>query len=181
MELVSIAFGLAKLVGLDKKIGRWIGGDNGAEVADQVISIAQQVTGGSSPEAALEQIKKDQRKLDEFKILMLGNELTLTQLAYGDRDSARAMQVAALQSDDKFSKRFIYLFSVGWSLFAFGYIGFITFGTIPEANVRFADVVLGFLLGTVLAGMFGFFYGSSSGNERRAERDELHAVLSPRR
>lgn len=33
MEPLTIALGLAKLTGLDAKLGRWIGGDNGAEVA----------------------------------------------------------------------------------------------------------------------------------------------------
>jgi hypothetical protein len=79
----------------------------------------------------------------------------------GDVDSARKMQIAALQQEDVWSKRFLYIFSTVWSLFAFGYIYMITFTVIPQQNVRFADTILGFLLGTIIATMFGFFYGSS--------------------
>jgi len=62
---------------------------------------------------------------------------------------ARAMQVAALAQDDTFSKRFVYYLAAFWSVGAAVYIGFVTFGTIPASNVRFADTILGFLLGTV--------------------------------
>ena len=32
---------------------------------------------------------------------------------------------------------------------------------IPKENIRFADTIVGFLLGTIIATMFGFFYGNS--------------------
>lgn len=180
MEPISIALGLAKLTGLDEKIGRWIGGDNGAEVAGKVVDVAQQVTGAKDGDQAFAQLQSDPEKLIEFEEAMHKREFELEKLAYKDRADARAMQVQALNSNDKFSKRFVYYFAIAWSLFAFLYLGFITFYEIPEANVRFADTVLGFLLGTVLAGMFGFFYGSSAGNERRAEQQDLQAALSKR-
>ncbi|EGZ6890222.1 hypothetical protein DDN52_16490 [Vibrio cholerae] len=181
MEPLTIALGLAKLTGLDKKIGRWIGGDNGEEVAEKVVSIAQQVTGAKNGDQALAKLEANPEQLIEFEQAMHEHELHLEELAYKDRADARAMQVAALQGNDTLSKRFVYYFAIGWSLFAFLYLGFITFGDIPEANIRFADTVLGFLLGTVLAGMFGFFYGSSAGNERRAEQQDLHTALTQRR
>jgi len=177
MGFISIALGLAKLTGLDKKIGRWIGGDNGEAVAEKVVAIAQQVTGSKSPEHALSQLETDPNKLIEFEQAMHEREFELEELAYKDRENARAMQVAALQGNDKFSKRFVYYFAIGWSLFACCYLAFITFATIPEANIRFADTVLGFLLGTVLAGMFGFFYGSSAGSERRSEQQDLQSAI----
>ena len=74
---------------------------------------------------------------------------------------ARAMQVAALGQEDKFSKRFVYVFAAGWSIVAVVYIFMITFMNIPTANVRFADTVLGFLLGTIVATIINYFYGSS--------------------
>lgn len=87
---------------------------------------------------------------------------------------ARAMQVAALQQDDKFAKRFALYLATFWSLVAAVYIGFITFGTIPEPNVRFADTVLGFLLGTVVATMMNYFFGSSKGSK---DKDDLMLLL----
>ena len=87
-----------------------------------------------------------------------------------DRADARAMQIAAIQSDDPFVRRYVYYFITFWSLFAVTYIPFITFGSIPEANVRFADTILGFLLGTMVAGMFSFLLGSSLGSRLKDKK-----------
>jgi MFS-type transporter involved in bile tolerance (Atg22 family) len=79
------------------------------------------------------------------------------------------MQVAALQQSDIFSKRFIYYYAIFWSISAVLYIAFITFGEIPEANIRYADTVLGFLLGTIIATIVGYFYGSSRSSFNKDE------------
>jgi hypothetical protein len=98
------------------------------------------------------------------------HERALLEMAYGDRANARAMQVAALQQTDLFSKRFVYYFAIFWSVTAALYIAFITFGEIPEANVRFADTILGFLLGTVVATIIQFFMGSSMGSKEKDKK-----------
>lgn len=86
-----------------------------------------------------------------------------------DVQNARAMNVETSKSEDKFVRRFIYYLAIFWSVCAATYIGFITFGYIPEENVRFADTILGFLLGTVIASILGFFYGSSKGSHDKTE------------
>lgn len=103
----------------------------------------------------------DPQVLAQWKQAMQENEIKLLQMVYGDKANARAMQVAALGQDDKFSKRFVYYFASFWSLTAAFYIAFITFGDIPEENVRFADTILGFILGTIIATIVQFFFGSS--------------------
>jgi hypothetical protein len=105
-----------------------------------------------------------------WKLAAQQHEKELIQMAYGDTANARNMQVEALRQDDLFSKRFIYIFATFWSIFAAGYIGFITFGTIPENNQRFADTILGFLLGTVVATILQFFFGSSMGSKEKDKK-----------
>jgi hypothetical protein len=93
---------------------------------------------------------------------------------------ARDLQKNALRQDDLISKRFIYVLAAFWSVFSAAYIGFITFGTIPEANVRFADTILGFLLGTMLGMILNFFFGSSSGSARKNTMlEDVLAKLKP--
>ena len=87
------------------------------------------------------------------------------QAYMADTKDARNMQVQALKSDDPFVRRFIYYFAIFWSVMSAAYIGFITFGEIPERNVRFADTILGFVLGTLIATIVQFFYGSSKGSQ----------------
>jgi len=89
------------------------------------------------------------------------------QAYMADTKDARNMQVQAMKSDDPFVRRFIYFFAIFWSVMSAAYIGFITFGEIPEQNVRFADTILGFVLGTLIATIVQFFYGSSKGSQEK--------------
>ena len=57
-----------------------------------------------------------------------------------------------------------------WSVLSATYIGFITFGEIPESNIRFADTILGFVLGTMVASMFQFLLGSSLGSRAKDKK-----------
>jgi len=95
----------------------------------------------------------------------LAQELELAYLQ--DTQGARSMQIAALGQNDPFSKNFIYYYAMMWTGAAIAYIGFITFGEIPEANVRFADTILGFILGTVVAQIINFFFGSSRSSQKK--------------
>lgn len=96
-------------------------------------------------------------------------ELKEFELEVQDRDSARKMQIAALEQDDIFSKRFVLYLAAFWSIAAVVYIGFVTFGHIPEENTRFADTILGFLLGTVVGTILNFFFGSSKSSKDKTD------------
>lgn len=91
----------------------------------------------------------------------------LLAMQYADIVDARAMQKVALQQEDKLSKQFIYYFAGVWSLFAMAYVLSITFLAIPEASIRYADTILGFMLGTVIATILQFFFGSSMGSKEK--------------
>jgi hypothetical protein len=110
-----------------------------------------------------------QEQLQAVREAAVKHEEFLIEQDNKNTDSARVMQGAALGQEDKFSKRFIYYFASFWSLCAALYIGFITFGAIPESNIRFADTILGFILGTVIATILNFFFGSSSGSKVKTE------------
>ena len=132
-------------------------------VVDKGIDYVQEKTGIElKPDMSSDEIKAlrdSAMKHEEFKI----------EQANKNTADARAMQVAALNQDDKFSKRFVMYLAIFWSLTAVTYIFFITFGSIPENNVRFADTILGFLLGTVVATIINFFLGSSAGSKEKTD------------
>lgn len=175
MDPITIALGLGQLV---PAITKWVtGSDKAAEVAEQVVSIAETVTGKSGGDA-LTSIKTDPALLLQFKERVLEQQSELDKLAYGDTASARHMQEVALQQDDLFSKRFVYYLAAGWSLFSCVYIVVITVITIPETSVRFVDTILGFLLGTVVATIIQFFLGSSIGSKTK---DALAEILASRK
>ncbi len=68
--------------------------------------------------------------------------------------------------------KFLQWFAVGLCIFALSYIFCVTFCTVPKDNVRYADTALGFLLGTVVATIVQFAYGSSLGSRMKDEKNE---------
>lgn len=123
-------------------------------------------------EAALA-IEKEANRASEA-ITAQANDLEKAYLQ--DVGNARDMQKAALAQTDNFSKRFIYYFSAFWSVFAAAYLIGITFIEIPANNTRVVDTVLGFLLGTAIAAMFSYFYGSSLGSKNR--NDQVYGAIT---
>ena len=121
-------------------------------VKDTVDEVAKAIVG--DPEAAL-------------KLAQIDLETLKTQ--HANTADARDMQKVALQQTDIFSKRFTMYLTMFWSLAAVVYIGFITFSVIPDKNVRFADTILGFILGTVVATLLNFWFGSSIGSKDKSE------------
>lgn len=121
-------------------------------VEEDVKAVAQAIAG--DPQAA--------EKLQQL-------ELEYTRLAMEDLKNARGMQIAALAQDDKVAKRFIYYYAWFWSVSSMVYFGCVTFVPLPEGGQHFADIILGFLLGTAVATIISFFYGSSKSSKDKTE------------
>lgn len=173
MDPLSIALALGQFV---PAITKWItGSDKAAEVAEQVVGIAETVTGASGSDA-IGAIKADPAMLLQFKERVMAQQAELDRLAYGDTANARHMQEVALMQDDLFSKRFVYYLASFWSVFTCAYIFVISLIDVPEKSVRFVDTILGFLLGTVVATIIQFFLGSSIGSKAKDTLAEILAV-----
>lgn len=94
----------------------------------------------------------------------------MAELDQKNMDGARNMQLAATQSEDPIVRRFAYYFMSVWSLFAIVIIPCLIWVPIPEGQMRFADAFQGFLLGTIVAGMFQFLLGSSLGSRNKDKK-----------
>ena len=118
----------------------------------------------------LQQYQMDHEE-DLIRLRQVDDRLGLEfyQATLADIQSARTMQVAAVQSESRIAREFVYWFALVWSLFAMSYIGAITFMDIPAENIRFADSVQGFILGTVVSTILTFFFGSSLSSKRKTE------------
>jgi membrane protein required for beta-lactamase induction len=121
-------------------------------VADDVKAVATAIAG--DPQAAQKLAELDLRQFE------MENE---------DRDSARHMQETALTQDDKFAKHFIYWFAWFWSVGSMAYFFAITFGQVPASGKDFGNIILGFLLGTAVATIISFFYGSSKSSKDKTD------------
>ncbi len=107
----------------------------------------------------------DERNRAEIEMRRIDADVDKAYLA--DTDSARKMQVAALQQDDVFSKRFVYYFSIVWSLFGMAFMLVVTLVETPKDNVNTVNVILGFLLGTAISSIFSFFLGTSRSSQNK--------------
>lgn len=145
--------------------------DKGLDYVEEKTGIKLEVDAeGNIPPEKVAELKIAAMKHEEFK---MEQETKRTAMEYANVENARELQKAALAQEDKFAKRFVYFFASFWSLVGAVYIFAITFGNIPEANVRIADTTSGFMLGTVLGGMFTYFLGSSLGSFRKDERNAI--------
>jgi hypothetical protein len=85
-------------------------------------------------------------------------------------EGARAMHLEAMKSDDPVVRRFPYIFMGAWTIFAMTVIPCLIWLPIPDGQMRFADACQGFLLGTIVAGMFQFLLGSSLGSRSKDKK-----------
>jgi hypothetical protein len=109
--------------------------------------------------AALEAATPDQ--IERLRQIDANLELELAKIVAQDRADARALQTKALASGDTYAAHFIYNFAWFWSVSSVAYFFFVTFYPMPSAGKDFALTILGFLLGTAVATILGFFYGSA--------------------
>lgn len=174
MDPITIAMGLGQFVpGILKLFG---GSDKTVDIASHVVGVAQAITGTDTPLAAMEALHADPTKVLEFQQAMAAQQVEMEKAYLADVGNSRAMQMAALGQDDLFSKRFVYFFASGWSLFAMAYFAGVTFGTITDDGRRVADTILGVLISSVLGSMMAYFYGSTKGS---AEKTRLLAQAAP--
>lgn len=133
--------------------------EKGVDYVQQKLGVELKPEGEMKPDDVAK-LKEAAMKHEEF----------MAEIDLKNMQGARDMQLKAMESDDPLVRRFVYYFIGFWSILSATYIGFITFGAIPADNIRFADTILGFVLGTMVASMFQFLLGSSIGSRKKDEK-----------
>ncbi len=111
----------------------------------------------------------DDSKLADLQMAAMKHAEFMAEIDLKNTQDARDMQEKAMESEDPVVRRFVYQFAWLWSLFAIAYIVLITTYNIPEKNIRFVDVVLGFIMGTVVSTILNFFFGSSQSSKDKTK------------
>jgi hypothetical protein len=148
-----------------EKHGKTLVGNFLSKAAPHILDIVGDVVpGGELATGVLKSlIDKDEKLSPQQK----AEALNLLKLDVENTKDAREMQKAALLQDDLFSKRFVYYLATFWSVVGATYLFMATFTTV--INPKMADTVLGFLLGTIVATIINFFFGSSQGSKDKAK------------
>ncbi len=112
-------------------------------------------------------------QIEHLRDAAMAHEEFMAKLDEDSRQRATDMQMQALNSQDPIVRHFIYKFAWFWSGVSVLY--FFTVTLIPfkenSPNQHFADIILGFLLGTAVASIIQFFYGSS-----KSSQDKTHML-----
>jgi len=111
----------------------------------------------------------DDGKLAEIQMAAMKHAEFMAEIDLKNTQDARDMQEKAMENADPWVRRFVYILAAFWSAFAVSYIVLITVVDIPEKNIRFVDTVLGFILGTVVATILNFFFGSSQSSKDKTK------------
>lgn len=90
----------------------------------------------------------------------------LDDLSAKDVAEARDIHTEMVKKGDSIASHFLYYYSWFWAISATLYFFCVTFIPLPEGGNHFADIILGFLLGTAVATIIGFFYGNSTSGEK---------------
>lgn len=86
----------------------------------------------------------------------------LDELSAKDVADARALHAEQIKAGNYTAANFIYWYSWFWALSSTVYFFCVTFLPLPTDGKDFANIILGFLLGTAVATIIGFFYGNSN-------------------
>ena len=133
--------------------------EKGVDAVQEKLGIELKPEGQATPEYN-EKLKAEAMKHEEF----------MAELDEKSRQRATDMQMQAMKSEDPLVRRFVYFFIAFWSVFAAAFIPSLIWLDIPENNQRFADTVLGYIMGTVVTSMFAFLLGSSQGSRMKDEK-----------
>lgn len=71
------------------------------------------------------------------------------------------VHVDLVTKGDRVATHFTYWFAWFWGIVSAVYFFAVTFLPIPPAGENFANIILGFLLGTAVSTIINFFFGSS--------------------
>lgn len=144
------------------------------------IDINKAAEGGLS-DAELVKLKEFELQYQE-QLMQHTEALAQLNLEYekarlADTADARGMQRDAIKSEDPFVRRFIYVYALILTFLSFGFLYIVLFnpGKIIEVNGPNKDLIntiTGFLLGTTMSAVIGFFFGSSSGSSDKSRQIE---------
>lgn len=188
--LAAIASALAKR-GLDLLSGIFRGAVE--QGANKISELIQEKTGIDVHDIAENKITEDQwitlkefelanqEQLLEFRKSIEAHKLEMEKLRLEDTKNARSTQTERDKNADPVVRRFTYYYAYVITILTFLFIFMAAFlpayfssGTdtgrkIPAESWRVIDTVLGFLLGVGLSAIIQFFYGSSSGSQKKSE------------
>lgn len=156
--------------GLFSKIGEAVS-DVATGGLKSIIGVASESISGvldkfiESPEKKTAASLELQRILNEHEEKLVQLQHDREELIVRDTESARAMQIAALQQSDVFSKRFTAVFGAIYTACCFAFFFLLFYKPVPAENKDLINTITGALIISGALAINKFFFGTSKGNE----------------
>lgn len=141
--------------------------DAGSGIIGSIGTAIDKIVTNKGEKLELQNIANKQLQDYTNKLTELTNSLEVEYLK--DIQSARAMQQAALQQDDLFSKRFIYYLAISLITAAIAFDFTLFFANIPTDNRDMINMALGTLNSLGFASVVTFFLGSSRSSAQKTD------------
>jgi hypothetical protein len=173
MPVVQIALALAQFA---PQLMRFFGaGEPSVAVAQQVVGIAQNITGAPTPEAALEQMRANAQFQKDFALATLNADTALEQAFLADRQNSRAHDIEVRKLNAGKNTR-ADLMIVGATAGLIACLVTLVFfqGQIPGEVVGIVATIAG-IFGACLRDAFQFEFGSSRGSK---DKDDVIASFT---
>lgn len=136
MDPITAGFAIAKFA--LPALGKWIFGDDGEAVANEVVDVAQKVTGAKDPQQALTMLQQNPEMVLEFQ-----RQAQQIQIKLIEAETEQLRQVnetirAEYTSDDKYVKRwrptFGYVMAFTWAVQICGTVGGILYAIMAQPS-----------------------------------------------
>lgn len=169
MDPISAALGLVSFAA--PYVGKWLFGDEGEQVAKQVVDTAQKITGAGSPQDAEAAIRANPELLAQFQFQLAGINADLEKAYLADRQSARTRDVELAKAGRTNHRADLMVTAVVIGLIACIGVLAIYRQSVPGEVVGILSTIAG-IFGSCLKDAFAFEFGSSRSSR---DKDELLA------
>jgi hypothetical protein len=147
-------------------IRHFTGSDKAGAVAEQVVGIAQTITGTATPDAALAQLKADPAKVLEFQAQAMILDADLEKAYLADRDSARKRDIELAKAGFR-NRRADYMVLLDVVGIISGLVVMVFWrGELPGEVIGIISTVIG-VFGAGLRDAHQFEFGSSRGSKEK--------------
>lgn len=171
--LIPLVMSLAQFA---PQIMRYFGaGESNVAVAEQVVGIAQTVTGAKTPEEAIERMRADAQLAQQFHLAVLAAGTELDKAYLADRQDARSHDVEVRKLNDGKNKRGDVMILCDW-LGLIACLVVLTFfrDEVPGEVIALLSTIAS-IFGICLRDAHQFEFGSSRGSR---DKDEKLAKLA---
>jgi len=156
---------------------KYFGGEHEAEIAEKVISVAKQVTGKETPDAATAAINADPELSLKFQETILSQELELRKLSLREKELyVTDVQDARKYRDEKVFRlglTILVSFAIVMSMSLYGLYKIVSETVTVDSNLLAAVIgLVGAIIGYFAANaqqVVSYFFGSSAGSTQKSD------------